>query len=124
MRRLVAFSLLVYWGSGCRQLTAEIRSLTILHTNDIHARLTPLDNRQGGFAYLAAVIRRERANCIDCLLLNAGDMVRRIECMADQDCIAARGHQAWLESDDVSANSAPFAASVSAHRCSLPARNW
>jgi 2',3'-cyclic-nucleotide 2'-phosphodiesterase (5'-nucleotidase family) len=57
-------------------LTAEIRSLTILHTNDLHARLMPLDNGRGGFAYLASVIRRERANCGDCILLNAGDLVQ------------------------------------------------
>ena len=57
-------------------LAAEIRSLTILHTNDLHARLTPLDNHHGGFAYLAAAIRRERANCTDCILLNAGDLVQ------------------------------------------------
>jgi 2',3'-cyclic-nucleotide 2'-phosphodiesterase (5'-nucleotidase family) len=61
---------------SCSQLGAEIRSLTILHVNDLHARLKPLDNKQGGFAYLAAVVRRERANCIDCLLLNAGDLVQ------------------------------------------------
>jgi len=57
-------------------LAAETRSLTILHTNDLHARLSPLDNRNGGFAYLAAAIRRERANCQDCILLNAGDLVQ------------------------------------------------
>ena len=57
-------------------LTAEIRSLTILHTNDLHARLSPLENGQGGFAYLAAVIRKERENCTDCILLNAGDLVQ------------------------------------------------
>jgi 2',3'-cyclic-nucleotide 2'-phosphodiesterase (5'-nucleotidase family) len=56
--------------------TGEIRSLTILHTNDIHARLAPLDNGLGGFSYLAAVIRNERANCTDCILLNAGDLVQ------------------------------------------------
>lgn len=60
----------------CHPLAAEIRSLTILHTNDLHARLLPLENGNGGFAYLAAVIRRERANCIDCILLNAGDLVQ------------------------------------------------
>ncbi|HEV3331850.1 MAG TPA: bifunctional UDP-sugar hydrolase/5'-nucleotidase [Bryobacteraceae bacterium] len=57
-------------------LCAEIRSLTILHTNDLHARLTPLDNHQGGFAYVAAAIQRERAHCTDCILLNAGDLVQ------------------------------------------------
>lgn len=58
------------------QLPAEIRSLTILHTNDLHARLTRLTNGRGGFAELAAVIRRERAHCSDCILLNAGDLAQ------------------------------------------------
>ena len=58
------------------QARAEVRSLTILHVNDLHARLMPLENGHGGFAYLAAVIRRERANCMDCILLNAGDLVQ------------------------------------------------
>lgn len=58
------------------QLGAEIRSLTILHTNDLHARLTALENGRGGFASLAAVIRREREHCSDCLLLNAGDLAQ------------------------------------------------
>ena len=57
-------------------LAAEIRSLTILHTNDLHARLSPLENGRGGFAYLASVIRHERAGCHDCILLNAGDLVQ------------------------------------------------
>ena len=37
-------------------LPAAIRTLTILHTNDIHSRLSPLENGRGGFAYLAAYI--------------------------------------------------------------------
>src|SRR5256885_16524120 len=57
-------------------LPAEVRTLTILHTNDLHSRLTPLENKRGGFAYLATVIRRERANCHDCILLNAGDLAQ------------------------------------------------
>jgi 5'-nucleotidase / UDP-sugar diphosphatase len=57
-------------------LRAEVRTLTILHTNDLHARISPLENKNGGFAYLARVIERERANCRDCILLNAGDMVQ------------------------------------------------
>ena len=60
----------------CLPLAAEVRSLTILHTNDLHSRLMPLENKRGGFAYLATVIRRERANCRDCILLNAGDMAQ------------------------------------------------
>src|SRR5206468_12065378 len=69
--RHLAFVLL-----ACAPLAAEIRSLTILHTNDLHAHLMPLENKHGGFAYLATVIRRERANCSDCILLNAGDLVQ------------------------------------------------
>src|SRR5689334_22264674 len=69
--RLAALALL-----ACLCLSAEVRSLTILHINDLHARLSPLDNHNGGFAYLASVIRRERAKCDDCILLNAGDLVQ------------------------------------------------
>jgi 2',3'-cyclic-nucleotide 2'-phosphodiesterase (5'-nucleotidase family) len=61
---------------ACAPLAAEIRSLTILHTNDLHARLSPLEDRRGGFAYYATAIRRERANCSDCILLFAGDLVQ------------------------------------------------
>ncbi len=70
-RRWLALGLL-----AAAPLGAEIRSLTILHTNDLHAHLTPLENHQGGFAYVAAAIERERAHCTDCLLLNAGDLVQ------------------------------------------------
>lgn len=60
----------------CSTGFAEVRSLTILHTNDLHARLSPLDNKMGGFAYLESAIRKERAGCDDCILLNAGDLVQ------------------------------------------------
>ena len=69
--RLLGAALLI-----CCCAAAGIRSLTILHTNDLHARLTPADDGRGGFAYLDAVIARERANCSDCILLNAGDLVQ------------------------------------------------
>jgi len=55
---------------------SAVHTLTILHTNDLHARLLPLENHHGGFAYLASAIRRERANCNDCILLNAGDVAQ------------------------------------------------
>src|SRR5437763_10904881 len=55
---------------------AEERAVTILHTNDLHAHLTPSDRGQGGFAQLVAAIRGEREHCIGCLLLNAGDLVQ------------------------------------------------
>jgi 2',3'-cyclic-nucleotide 2'-phosphodiesterase (5'-nucleotidase family) len=55
---------------------AEIRPLTILHTNDLHARLLPLENGQGGFARLATALERERRTSEACLTLNAGDLVQ------------------------------------------------
>ena len=55
---------------------ADLATLTILHTNDLHARLTPLENGHGGFARLAGVLRRERAGCKDCLVVDAGDVVQ------------------------------------------------
>ena len=60
----------------CFSGLAEVRTLTILHTNDLHARISPLENGNGGFARLATVIQRERAGCNDCLVLNAGDLVQ------------------------------------------------
>ena len=54
----------------------DIRSVTILHTNDLHSRLSPLENGKGGFAYVAAAIRNARENCTACLLLNAGDIAQ------------------------------------------------
>src|SRR6516165_5039892 len=71
LSRLVAFALLV-----CSCGAAEVRTLTILHTNDLHARISPLENGHGGFAYLAEAVRRERENCKDCIFLNAGDAVQ------------------------------------------------
>jgi 5'-nucleotidase / UDP-sugar diphosphatase len=62
--------------AGCWLLPAEVRSLTILHTNDLHARISPLDNHHGGFASLATLIAHEKANCTDCIVLNAGDLVQ------------------------------------------------
>jgi 2',3'-cyclic-nucleotide 2'-phosphodiesterase (5'-nucleotidase family) len=70
-RRVLAAALLL-----CSSCLAEVRTLTILHTNDLHARISPLENGAGGFAYLAAAITRERAGCTDCILLNAGDLVQ------------------------------------------------
>lgn len=57
-------------------LAGETRPITLLHTNDLHARLLPLENGRGGFAALAAVIRQERTGCRWCLLVNAGDLVQ------------------------------------------------
>lgn len=71
LQRFFALFLLI-----CGPSIGEIRSLTILHTNDLHARISPLENGHGGFASLATAIRKERANCSSCIVLNAGDVVQ------------------------------------------------
>jgi 2',3'-cyclic-nucleotide 2'-phosphodiesterase (5'-nucleotidase family) len=60
----------------CASAPGEVRPLVILHINDIHGHISPSEKGQGGFAFLASAIRRERANCPECILLNAGDLVQ------------------------------------------------
>ncbi len=73
LRRLLA----VGWLLALVAPAAEtLRSLTILHTNDLHARLSPDPEGRGGFAHLATVIRRERTAAEACLLVDAGDFVQ------------------------------------------------
>ncbi|MBI3934728.1 MAG: bifunctional metallophosphatase/5'-nucleotidase [Acidobacteria bacterium] len=69
---LLALVLFAGWASA----EAQLRSLSILHTNDLHARLLPDAHGQGGFAQIAAILRRETAGCNSCLILNAGDLVQ------------------------------------------------
>ncbi len=57
-------------------LAAQVKPLTILHSNDLHAHLMPDDRDNGGFARLAAEVRRQKAQCEACLYLNAGDLVQ------------------------------------------------
>lgn len=54
----------------------QIRGLTILHTNDIHARISPTREGLGGLAYLAAALEHERAASEASLYLDAGDIVQ------------------------------------------------
>src|SRR5262245_48845782 len=55
---------------------ANPRSVTILHTNDLHATLQPLPDGSGGFAALATAIKQERLRSPASLHLNAGDFVQ------------------------------------------------
>lgn len=50
--------------------------LTILHVNDLHARLLPDSRGRGGFAHLATVLEQERDAAAAHLTLHAGDMVQ------------------------------------------------
>jgi 2',3'-cyclic-nucleotide 2'-phosphodiesterase (5'-nucleotidase family) len=73
-------SLLLLFLAGaalCLPLAGQnIRPLTILHSNDIHAHLLPDAKGNGGMARLATAVRREKQNCTPCLYLNAGDIVQ------------------------------------------------
>ena len=57
-------------------VAAQIKPLTILHSNDLHAHLLPDDRDNGGFARLATEVRRQKTQCQACLYLNAGDLVQ------------------------------------------------
>lgn len=72
MRLLLALALAASWLDA----QGSVVDLTILHFNDFHSRLMPSPQGTGGAAHLATAIRRERAHCPRCLLLNAGDNVQ------------------------------------------------
>jgi 2',3'-cyclic-nucleotide 2'-phosphodiesterase (5'-nucleotidase family) len=76
MTRARWLSLWLLLFAGLAPAQENLRPLTILHTNDLHARFLPDGRQRGGFAQLATVIRREREGCHGCLLLNAGDLVQ------------------------------------------------
>ena len=54
----------------------DLRRLSILHTNDLHARLLPYPNGTGGWAHLYTAAQRERANCAHCVFVHGGDLVQ------------------------------------------------
>src|SRR5487761_2298076 len=71
LRRFLALVLVAFPISA-----QDVRPLTILHSNDLHAHLTPDDRGMGGFAYLATAVREERVRRTASLYLNAGDLVQ------------------------------------------------
>jgi 5'-nucleotidase / UDP-sugar diphosphatase len=55
---------------------ATVHELTVLHFNDLHARLAPAADGRGGFAYLATLLKQERAAAGASLTLNGGDLAQ------------------------------------------------
>ena len=65
------------WLLACGSAEPDVRSLTILHTSDLHARLLPDSQGRGGFAHVATAIKQEKAKAPDStLVLHAGDFVQ------------------------------------------------
>jgi 2',3'-cyclic-nucleotide 2'-phosphodiesterase (5'-nucleotidase family) len=56
--------------------TTNVRSITILHTNDLHATLLTSPENIGGFARLATAIRQEKLNAPASIYLDGGDLVQ------------------------------------------------
>lgn len=63
-------------------LDAEIRRLTLLHTNDVHDRVRPAREGVGGIAYVSGYIRATRAQHPDVLVLDAGDVTEKGDLVA------------------------------------------
>ena len=61
---------------GCAAQQSPRRSLTILHLNDLHARLLPDAQQRGGFAHVAEAIRQEKAKSEASLVMHGGDLVQ------------------------------------------------
>ena len=55
---------------------AEVKRFTILHVNDLHARLLPDEQGRGGFAHVATALESLRRNSKNPIVLHAGDMVQ------------------------------------------------
>jgi len=87
MKKVLLFYLL--WGLIFPLAAQTEKKITIIHTNDLHSRLTgyapesaysPLtvndDNTIGGFARIAAIIKAEKENNIGTTLaIDAGDFL-------------------------------------------------
>ncbi|OGH98743.1 MAG: hypothetical protein A2039_08505 [Candidatus Melainabacteria bacterium GWA2_34_9] len=78
---IIIFSFLaVFCGNISYSLAQEAHNLTIIHTNDVHGRLKPVDydNKQdvGGFAARAKLIKKIKSQNKNVLVLDAGDIAQ------------------------------------------------
>ncbi|MBL8060274.1 MAG: 5'-nucleotidase C-terminal domain-containing protein [Chthonomonas sp.] len=107
-------------------MAAQTFTLTILHTNDIHAHVEPTAIRgktYGGYARAATLIRRYRATDPNPIVLNAGDTFQGTlyynvyKGLADAHLMNLTGYNAMAlgnhEFDDGPAGLLPFAQSTS-----------
>ncbi len=74
MRHLYVLLMLAL--AGAPAAAQDVRKVSILHNNDLHARLLPDRNGVGGWAQLATLARREREGCKHCVYVHAGDLVQ------------------------------------------------
>ena len=75
-QRVVLLACAALLACGCTGTANSKRNLTILHISDLHARFLPDDQGRGGFAYVAAAIKKEKAAAGQALMLNGGDLVQ------------------------------------------------
>ena len=78
---VAAVSGLLVWGAcspppAPSELAPRVDSLTILHTNDVHAHLLPNERGRGGWASIAALIKAKKQSQPDVLVLDGGDMTQ------------------------------------------------
>lgn len=75
---LTIFFSLVFF--GCQTIAPINRvvdkqySLTVMHVNDTHGAILPNEKGEGGLAYVADFIKKERAKSENALVLHAGDL--------------------------------------------------
>src|SRR6185295_800090 len=73
---VVSLFILLLLATAGGQQANTVHDLTVLHFNDIHARLAPDADGRGGFAQLATLLKQERAAAGASLTLNAGDLAQ------------------------------------------------
>ena len=72
----LARSLVLLLSAQFAVAAGAVERITVLHLNDLHARLEPDHRGRGGFAYVASVIERERRASEAAIVLHAGDLVQ------------------------------------------------
>jgi 2',3'-cyclic-nucleotide 2'-phosphodiesterase (5'-nucleotidase family) len=70
---LIVLVLLVLPFDGTNSVDAEIVSITVLHTNDVHGRVREEESVAMGYAHIAAKVEEIRSANENVLLLDAGD---------------------------------------------------